>query len=189
MRSGHVALAVSLRAAVRNTEASLCRGVRRGGHIDRAFPGTCRDAKRVPGSEADPRWEIYVHGGRTPTGKDAVEWAREAVRLGAGELLVTSMDTDGHQEGYDLELLREFCAAYADDDYRATAEALGALACLPPNATLAQFLEQTHISFAQLGWKRHTLELASAVDDCSQRLDAKFPRALFLRWLEETARL
>ncbi len=47
-----------------------------------------------------------MHGGRTPTGKDAVEWAREAVRLGAGELLVTSMDTDGHQEGYDLELLR-----------------------------------------------------------------------------------
>jgi cyclase len=63
------------------------------------------DAKRVPGSEA-PQWEIFVHGGRTPTGKDAIEWAREAVRLGAGELLVTSMDTDGHQEGYDLELLR-----------------------------------------------------------------------------------
>jgi cyclase len=64
------------------------------------------DAKRVLGSEAAPQWEIYVHGGRTPTGKDAIEWAREAVRLGAGELLVTSMDTDGHQEGYDLELLR-----------------------------------------------------------------------------------
>jgi cyclase len=64
------------------------------------------DAKRVPGSEIEPRWEIYVHGGRTPTGKDAIEWAREAVRLGAGELLVTSMDTDGHQEGYDLALLR-----------------------------------------------------------------------------------
>jgi len=64
------------------------------------------DAKRVPGSEAAPRWEIYVHGGRTPTGRDAIEWAREAVQRGAGELLVTSMDTDGHQQGYDLELLR-----------------------------------------------------------------------------------
>lgn len=64
------------------------------------------DAKRVPGSEEAPRWEIYVHGGRTPTAKDAIEWAREAVRLGAGELLVTSMDTDGHQQGYDLQLLR-----------------------------------------------------------------------------------
>ncbi len=64
------------------------------------------DAKRVPGTEAEPRWEVYVHGGRTPVGRDAVEWAREAVQLGAGELLVTSMDTDGHQQGYDLELLR-----------------------------------------------------------------------------------
>jgi len=64
------------------------------------------DAKRVPGAEAAPRWEIYVHGGRTPTGRDAIEWAREAVQRGAGELLVTSMDTDGHQQGYDLALLR-----------------------------------------------------------------------------------
>ncbi len=62
------------------------------------------DAKRLPGSE--PRWEVYVHGGRTPTGRDAVEWAREAVERGAGELLVTSMDTDGHQTGYDVPLLR-----------------------------------------------------------------------------------
>jgi cyclase len=63
------------------------------------------DAKRAPGSGA-PRWEVYTHGGRTPTGRDAVEWAREAVERGAGELLVTSMDRDGHQSGYDLELLR-----------------------------------------------------------------------------------
>ncbi|MBT5773862.1 MAG: imidazole glycerol phosphate synthase subunit HisF, partial [Dehalococcoidia bacterium] len=46
------------------------------------------------------------HGGRTPTGRDAVEWAREAVERGAGELLVTSMDTDGHQGGYDIPMLR-----------------------------------------------------------------------------------
>jgi cyclase len=64
------------------------------------------DAKRVPGTEDAPRWEIYVHGGRTPTGRDAIDWAREAVDRGAGELLVTSMDTDGHQTGYDLPLLR-----------------------------------------------------------------------------------
>lgn len=60
------------------------------------------DAKRV-GPE---RWEVFTHGGRTPTGIDAVEWAREAAERGAGELLVTSMDTDGHQDGYDLGLLR-----------------------------------------------------------------------------------
>ena len=51
-------------------------------------------------------WQVYVHGGRTPMGIDAVKWARKAAEFGAGELLVTSMDTDGQQTGYDLELLR-----------------------------------------------------------------------------------
>lgn len=51
-------------------------------------------------------WEVYIHGGRTPTGLDVVEWAREAERRGAGEILLTSMDTDGTQGGYDLPLLR-----------------------------------------------------------------------------------
>ena len=51
-------------------------------------------------------WEVYLHGGRTPTGIDAVEWAVEAVRLGAGELLLTSMDRDGTREGFDIELTR-----------------------------------------------------------------------------------
>ena len=51
-------------------------------------------------------WQVYVHGGRTPMGIDAVKWARKVAELGAGELLVTSMDTDGQQTGYDLELLR-----------------------------------------------------------------------------------
>jgi len=58
------------------------------------------DAKRrAPGS-----WEVYVNGGRTPTGMDAVEWARRAEALGAGEILLTSMDRDGTRDGYDLEL-------------------------------------------------------------------------------------
>ena len=56
--------------------------------------------------DAGSRWQVYVHGGRTPMGIDAVKWARKAAELGAGELLVTSMDTDGQQTGYDLELLR-----------------------------------------------------------------------------------
>ena len=51
-------------------------------------------------------WEVYTHGGRTPTGLDAIAWAREVVERGAGELLVTSMDTDGHQSGYDIAMLR-----------------------------------------------------------------------------------
>lgn len=56
--------------------------------------------------DAHSRWQVYVHGGRTPTGIDAVKWAQKAAQLGAGELLVTSMDTDGRQTGYDLQLLR-----------------------------------------------------------------------------------
>lgn len=57
------------------------------------------DAKR----DGD-RWRVYTHGGRTPTALDAIEWARESVRRGAGELLVTSIDRDGSRSGYDLEL-------------------------------------------------------------------------------------
>ncbi|MDP2952086.1 MAG: imidazole glycerol phosphate synthase subunit HisF, partial [Chloroflexota bacterium] len=54
----------------------------------------------------DSRWEVYTYGGRKPTGIDALKWAVEAARLGAGEILLTSMDADGHQTGYDLELTR-----------------------------------------------------------------------------------
>ncbi len=60
------------------------------------------DARRV---SAD-RWEVYIHGGRTPAGREAVSWAHEAAERGAGELLVTSMDRDGHEDGYDLALIR-----------------------------------------------------------------------------------
>ena len=55
--------------------------------------------------DSDSRWEVYTHGGRRPRGIDAVKWATRVADLGAGELLVTSMDTDGQQTGYDLELL------------------------------------------------------------------------------------
>ncbi len=63
------------------------------------------DAKRRTLEKAR-RWEVYTHGGRTPTGKDVLEWAREVERLGAGEILLTSMDRDGTKDGYDLELTR-----------------------------------------------------------------------------------
>jgi cyclase len=64
------------------------------------------DAKRVAATLAGPRWEIFTHGGRNPTGLDAVAYAREVVALGAGEILLTSMDRDGTQAGFDLELTR-----------------------------------------------------------------------------------
>ncbi len=74
------------------------------------------DARRVQrggGAEEQRRegWEVYVRGGRTPTGLDAVEWAQEAERRGAGEILLTSMDGDGTQNGYDLELTRAISEA------------------------------------------------------------------------------
>ncbi|MCB1167020.1 MAG: imidazole glycerol phosphate synthase subunit HisF [Leptospiraceae bacterium] len=77
-------------------------------------PSVLSDASRIFGSQCivcaiDARksangFEVFLHGGRTPTGKDAVEWAREAEARGAGEILLTSMDKDGTRDGYDLEL-------------------------------------------------------------------------------------
>jgi len=69
------------------------------------------DAKRRDANDLSKGWEVYTHGGRTPTGKDAVEWARQGVKLGAGEILLTSMDRDGTKNGYDLELTRAISEA------------------------------------------------------------------------------
>jgi cyclase len=68
------------------------------------------DARRVE-SQGEPRWEVVVDGGRTPTGVDALEWAVRGVRLGAGEILLTSMDRDGTLSGYDLVLTRTLSRA------------------------------------------------------------------------------
>lgn len=69
------------------------------------------DAKRVSPEGAPARWEIFTHGGRRETGLDAIEFAREVVSLGAGELLVTSMDRDGTRSGYDLPLMKAISSA------------------------------------------------------------------------------
>lgn len=71
------------------------------------------DAKRTgaPGAPGADRWEVYLAGGRTPTGIDAVAWAEEAARRGAGEILLTSMDRDGTKEGFDLALTRAVARA------------------------------------------------------------------------------
>ena len=69
------------------------------------------DAKRVGAADAAPRWEVFIHGGRTPTGLDAIEWARRMEGAGAGEILLTSMDRDGTKEGYDIALTRAIADA------------------------------------------------------------------------------
>jgi len=65
-----------------------------------------RTSYQLPITNYPPRWDVFTHGGRAPTGKDAVAWATEAEQLGAGEILLTSMDRDGTKSGYDVELTR-----------------------------------------------------------------------------------
>jgi cyclase len=65
------------------------------------------DAKRMSIDDELPKWEIFTHGGRKPTGIDAIEWVKRMVSFGAGEILLTSMDRDGTKSGFDLELNRE----------------------------------------------------------------------------------
>ena len=86
-----------------------------------ARPALVREAAEKFGSQCvvvavDARrtgdgWEVFTHGGRRPAGRDAVAWCREAESLGAGEILLTSMDRDGTREGFDLDLLRAVCGA------------------------------------------------------------------------------
>ncbi len=69
------------------------------------------DAKRAKGSVTGTQWGVYTHGGRTPTGLDAVTWAKEVESRGAGEILLTSMDCDGTKDGFDIELNRTISEA------------------------------------------------------------------------------
>lgn len=64
------------------------------------------DAKRVDDTDSGPAWEVYIYGGRKPTGIDAVQWAMQMEDYGAGEILLTSMDRDGTKDGYDIDLTR-----------------------------------------------------------------------------------
>jgi len=69
------------------------------------------DAKKVSRESEPGRWEIFTHGGRNPTGLDAIDYAREVVALGAGEILLTSMDRDGTRRGFDIALTRAIADA------------------------------------------------------------------------------
>lgn len=65
----------------------------------------------IDAKKSDHGWEVFTHGGRTPTGRDAVQWARDVEKLGAGEILLTSMDADGTKDGYDIPLTEAICNA------------------------------------------------------------------------------
>ena len=69
------------------------------------------DAKQVAPDGKNPKWEIYTHGGRNPTGLDAIEWVKHMVECGAGEILLTSMDRDGTKQGFDLMLKKKVSQA------------------------------------------------------------------------------
>lgn len=101
LRSG--ADKVSLNTAVVEDQVLISRGAE-------TFGSQCIvvaiDARRRNSQDAREGWEVFTHGGRRATGLDAVEWARSAEKLGAGEILLTSMDRDGTRDGYDVELTR-----------------------------------------------------------------------------------
>ncbi|MDZ4790785.1 MAG: imidazole glycerol phosphate synthase subunit HisF [Hyphomicrobiales bacterium] len=94
---------VSINTAAVNDRSLVARGAEK-------FGAQCIvvaiDAKRISAEGAAPRWEIFTHGGRNPTGIDAIDYACEVAALGAGEILLTSMDRDGARSGYDLALTR-----------------------------------------------------------------------------------
>jgi cyclase len=81
------------------------------GEMARVFGAQCVVLAIDARGRSDGTWEVVVAGGRTPTGRDAVEWAREGVERGAGEILLTSMDRDGTEDGYELELTRRVAEA------------------------------------------------------------------------------
>lgn len=83
--------------------------------VSRAF-GSCAtvvniDPKRIQQADGSEKWEVFISGGRTPTGLDAVPWAQEMERRGAGEIVLTCMDADGTKDGYDLEITRAVAEA------------------------------------------------------------------------------
>ena len=112
---------VSVNTAAINTPELVAQGAEQFGSqcivtaIDarRVVPGeTCPEAKDdTLALDETSGWQVYTHGGRNPTGLDAVKWAQRTVALGSGEILLTSMDEDGQQDGYDLPLTRAISRA------------------------------------------------------------------------------
>lgn len=91
---------VSINSAACKNPAFICEAALRFG---RQCIVVNIDPKRIP-SKGGERWEVHINGGRIPTGREAVSWAKEVEKLGAGEIVLTSMDRDGTKDGYDVEM-------------------------------------------------------------------------------------
>lgn len=97
---------VSINSAAVNDPSIITESARRFGSqcIVVAIDARCKQSEASLTGQSPQEWEVYINGGRTPTGIDVIEWARRAESLGAGEILLTSMDKDGTKDGYDLDL-------------------------------------------------------------------------------------
>ena len=104
---------ISLNSSAVTTPELITEVSRRFGNCATVVNIDPRRVRRLgPGGEvSDEFWEVHIHGGRKPTGLECVAWAREVERLGAGEIVLTSMDADGMKTGYDLPILKAVCAA------------------------------------------------------------------------------
>ncbi len=100
---------VSINSAAVNDPGLVLRASRRFG--SQCIVVAIDAKKRVDSKSGRPKWEVYTHGGRKPTGIDAVKWAKRAEKLGAGEILLTSMDCDGTKDGFDIPLTRAVASA------------------------------------------------------------------------------
>lgn len=148
----------------------------------------------VPGIFESPQWQAWIALQRAPRLGSFLRFLDAVSDTAVLSSTLSRSDFESVlRESYsellidDLEILREFCFVRANARFQSTAEALRALPFLPLHGTLLQFLEKTKLALEYLGWKQHAFEIASATRGWSQHLDARFSRALFLRWLEETA--
>ena len=148
----------------------------------------------VPGIFETAEWQAWIELQRAPRLNSFLQFLNALP-----DAAVLSPDLSRHsfekilRESYsealldDLEVLRAYCASSTHEKLQAAAKALSALPFLPSCATLAEFLEQTHAALVHLGWTQHAVEIANADRDWTRQLEVKISRALFLRWLQETA--
>src|SRR6266699_2588217 len=151
-------------------------------------------AHMVPGIFESPEWQAWVELQGAPRLSSFLRFLNSlpdpaVLSPALGRHALESVLRESYSELLvdDLEILCAHCLGLADEKFQSPAQVLRALPLLPQRGTLAQFLEKTKTALAHLGWKQNVFEIASATRDWPQHLDATFSRALFLRWLEETA--